>query len=139
MVTSGIGDASARCEDERFATNIARVERRAELNAMIEEVMRTQPLEHWLAKLAEHGVPHAPVRSIDEVADDAQVREALVGTARFANGADANLVRAPVRVDGGALPIRRAPPLHGEHTDEVLGEVGVSAPAIAELRSAGVI
>jgi crotonobetainyl-CoA:carnitine CoA-transferase CaiB-like acyl-CoA transferase len=126
-------------EDERYATNIARVERRAELNAMIEDVMRTEPLEHWLARLTQHGVPHAPVRSIDEVADDAQVQSALIAKARFASGADARLVRAPIQVDGAALPIRRAPPLHGQHTEEVLREVGVSTAAIAELRSAGVV
>ena len=123
-------------EDPRFATNISRVERRAELNTMIEDVLRTRPLEHWLAKLKEHGVPHAPVRTIDEVASDPQVQAALVASPP---DRAARLVRAPVQVDGEALPIRRAPPLHGEHTDEVLREIGLDAAAIGDLRAAGVV
>lgn len=126
-------------EDPRFATNIARVERRAELNALIEEVMRARPATYWLSRLTQFGVPHAEVRSVDEVANDQQVREDLVTTTRRSGGGEAMLVRAPISIDGSALPIRRPPPLHGEHTDEVLGELGLTAARIAQLRGDGII
>ncbi|MGH2489061.1 MAG: CoA transferase, partial [Candidatus Limnocylindria bacterium] len=49
------------------------------------------------------------------------------------------LPASPIRVDGARLPIRRAPPLLGEHTDQILGEIGMSRSEIAALRAAGVV
>jgi formyl-CoA transferase len=49
------------------------------------------------------------------------------------------LPASPIRVDGARLPIRRPPPRLGEHTDEILGEIGVSVRDIAALRAAGVV
>jgi crotonobetainyl-CoA:carnitine CoA-transferase CaiB-like acyl-CoA transferase len=126
-------------EDPRFATNIDRVRNRAELHELMEPVLRARPLEAWLALLTKHGVPHAPVRSIAEVAADPTVRATMIATARGTGGATFDLVRSPIRLDGRSLPLGGGPPGHGEHTDDVLRELGYATDTVTDLRSAGVI
>jgi crotonobetainyl-CoA:carnitine CoA-transferase CaiB-like acyl-CoA transferase len=125
-------------EDPRFSTNVLRVTNRAELNDMIAHVLRTKPLDAWISALAEHGVPHAPVRSVAEVAVDPQVRDTLVGRVAM-GGNEVQLIRSPIWLDGSMLPLRAGPPGHGEHTDDVLAELGYARERIDELRSSSVI
>jgi crotonobetainyl-CoA:carnitine CoA-transferase CaiB-like acyl-CoA transferase len=125
-------------EDPRFATNVLRVTNRAELNLMIAEVLRAKPLDTWIALLTEHGVPHAPVRNVAEVAADPQVRDTLVGRVKMGPD-EIQLIRSPIWLDGSMLPLRVGPPAHGEHTDEVLSELGYAKERIDQLRSSSVI
>ncbi len=108
--------------DERFATNEARVRHRDELIPPLAEAFATRTAADWLSALDASGVPCAPVRALDEVfaspegaASVQEVRDRTRGLLR--------LVADPIRVDGSTLPVRSPPPLLGEHTDEVLGEL----------------
>jgi formyl-CoA transferase/CoA:oxalate CoA-transferase len=126
--------------DERFADGLARIRNREALSAEIESALATQSLEHWVARLNEAGVPAGPVLDVAEVFADPQVlaRNLLVelphpelGTFRT-TGLPVRLSRTPGRIE-------RRPPLHGEHSDEVLRECGLDPDEIASLREAGVV
>ena len=79
------------------------------------------------------------MRSIAEVAQDPTVRETMIAATRGPAGGMLDLVRSPIRLGGRPLPLRGGPPGHGEHTDEILRELGYDTGATADLRAAGVI
>jgi crotonobetainyl-CoA:carnitine CoA-transferase CaiB-like acyl-CoA transferase len=121
--------------DERLATNPGRVEHRDELVRALAGTFYTRTAEEWLSRLDAHGVPAGKVRG---------VREAFEAAAAAGEGAsvivghptigELALVRGPIRVDpkdhGDALPAPTAPPLLGQHTVEVLGQIGVDPGAL---------
>lgn len=128
-------------DDPRFDTNAKRVERRQELEALIESRLQTGDRETWLQRFAEAGVPCGPINDIAELFADPQVshREMIVevehptaGRIKLP-GIPAKFSRTPGRVQG-------PPPLLGEHTEEVLtGLLGYSGETIHRLRAEGVI
>jgi crotonobetainyl-CoA:carnitine CoA-transferase CaiB-like acyl-CoA transferase len=127
-------------QDERFAHALARLRNRSELSAEMEEVLGTQDVEHWVLKLNEAGVPTGPVLDLEQVFADPQVlaREMLVELPHPEVGSF-KTTGLPIKLGRSPGRIERRPPLHGEHTDEVLRECGVSAREVALLRGAGVV
>ena len=126
--------------DERFADGLGRIRNREALSGELEAVLGTREVAHWVERLNEAGVPAGPVLDMRGVVSDPQVqaREMLVelphpevGTFRT-TGLPVKLSRTPGELE-------RPPPLHGEHTDEVLGELGYSPEAIRALRAAQVV
>ena len=124
-------------DDPRFRGFGERLRNRDALTAEIEAVLATDDVVHWVDRLNEAGVPCGPVLDLEQVFADPQVlaREMLVELPhptreRFlTTGLPVKLSRTP-----GAI-VRR-PPLHGEHTEEVLGECGLTGAEIASLREA---
>jgi len=127
--------------DLRFGTNRDRVANRGVLVPLIEAAFRRRTTDDWLARLGAEGVPGAPIRSVDRVLADPQVRQRgmVLETAHPVHG-KLPALGTPVKVDG-AMGLETAPPPKlGEHTDAVLGSVlEYSAVRIAELRAAGVV
>ena len=127
--------------DPRFATNRDRTEHRQILVPEIERVFTTRTTGEWLERLREHGVPAAPILTIDRVLDDPQIRQRgmVVDMAHPVHGTLPTL-GTPVKV-GGAMKIDVTPPARlGEHTDQVLREIaGYSAERVAELRRSRVV
>ncbi|HUH06803.1 MAG TPA: CoA transferase, partial [Egibacteraceae bacterium] len=124
--------------DPRFATNALRVANREELSKALAAVFSTRSARDWQTALDAAGVPCAPVQSIDQVASDPHVEQVgLVSTVGHARG-DIRLVGSPVRVNAQRSQIRRAPPLVGEHTEEILAALGLDPQMIDQLRSQGV-
>jgi formyl-CoA transferase/CoA:oxalate CoA-transferase len=126
--------------DARFEDALARVRNRDELGREIESVLSERSVEHWVEVLNAAGVPAGPVLDVAEVFRDPQVlaRGMLVelphpelGVFRT-TGLPVKLTRSPGRVE-------RRPPLHGEHSEEVLRECGLDAAEVAALRRAGVV
>jgi crotonobetainyl-CoA:carnitine CoA-transferase CaiB-like acyl-CoA transferase len=126
-------------EDPRFATNPVRVEHRDTLAGLLQEVLLRQPAEDWLEVLDRHGVACAPVRSVAQVADDAEVRRTMVAHVAADDGLDVPLIASPLRLDGAQLPVRSAPPPLGRDTAAVLAEVGVPPERVAALEADGVV
>jgi crotonobetainyl-CoA:carnitine CoA-transferase CaiB-like acyl-CoA transferase len=127
-------------DDERFATPVARIRNVEERLAMTAEVLRTRTSAEWLRTLDAEQVPCAPVNSRAAVLTDPQVRanELIVESEHPHAGAMRQPRPAP-RFGVTPAALERPAPMLGEHTDEVLREMGMSASAIAELRAAGVV
>jgi crotonobetainyl-CoA:carnitine CoA-transferase CaiB-like acyl-CoA transferase len=128
-------------QDPRFATNGKRVENRAELTRMIQEIFGKKSTVEWLALLESAGVPNGPINNIAQVFEEPQVKARGVKIELdHAAAGKLPLVASPMRFSGTALEYRLAPPLLGEHTDEVLrGLLGKSDEEIAQLRAKGVL
>ncbi len=127
--------------DLRFGTNRDRVANRGVLVPLIEAAFRRRTTDDWLARLGAEGVPGAPIRSVDRVLADPQVRQRgmVVETAHPVHG-KLPALGTPVKVDGAMGLETAPPPTLGEHTEAVLGGVlEYSAARIAELRAAGVV
>ncbi len=113
--------------DERFATNAARVSNRADLIPQLAAVFQTRNRDEWIGLLVGAEVPCAPINSIAEVFEDPQTAALdLVETVPHPTIGDLRLVRSPLSLDGTPASTRRHPPLLGEHTAEVLRELGLS-------------
>lgn len=127
--------------DARFDTNAKRVEQRDLLVGMIAEKMRARPAREWLAALEPAGVPCGPINDLGQVFSDPQVRHrGLQVKAPHAAAGEVTMVANPIKFSRTPVEHDRAPPLLGEHTDEVLRAVlGLDAGAIGALRRDGVI
>jgi crotonobetainyl-CoA:carnitine CoA-transferase CaiB-like acyl-CoA transferase len=127
--------------DVRFATNAARVAHRAELVGILTPAMASRSQAAWIAALETADVPCGPINRIDQVFDDPQAvaRGLTIKMEHTAQG-EMNLVASPLRLSGTPPEYRFAPPLLGEHTEDILNGVLAIQPAeIARLRAAKII
>jgi len=127
--------------DARFATNGKRVENRAELTRLLAAIFKKRTKRQWLDLLEAAGVPNGPINDVAQVFEEPQVKARAVRIELpHAAGAKLPLVASPMRFSETPIEYRQAPPLLGEHTDEVLRTLlGKSEAEIARLRAARVI
>ncbi len=132
----------ARLADLReFASNSARVENRDGLIATLSEALRTQPTSHWLSTFADAGVPCGPINDLEAVFESDYAQEkGLVRHQPHPLSDELPTVANPVSFSATPVTYDKAPPMLGQHTDEVLREwLGYSAASIDSLRQAGAI
>jgi crotonobetainyl-CoA:carnitine CoA-transferase CaiB-like acyl-CoA transferase len=126
-------------DDPRFETREGRAEHRAALNDPIAERLRTRTTAEWVDACATVGIPCGPVYSVDQMLEDPQVRHlGVVAPVTGARRGRMELVRNPVTTSEGLCTVRSASPEPGEHTDDVLRELGYSANEIAALHAQSV-
>jgi crotonobetainyl-CoA:carnitine CoA-transferase CaiB-like acyl-CoA transferase len=126
-------------DDPRFADNAARVRHRDELTEALEEVLRRETTAHWLASLEAEGVPAAEVQDIARVFAGEQARALeAIQELHHATAGDYRVVGAPVRLDTERFPYPSAAPSLGQHTFEVLDELGFPRIEVDRLVSEGV-
>ena len=127
--------------DPRFSTNKLRVANRAELVPLIRQLTVFKTTAEWVAQLEAVGVPCGPINDLAQVFADPQVRAR--GLAMQLPHALAGLVpqvASPIRLSETPVEYRNAPPLLGEHTQQVLEQVlGLKAGAVEALRQSGVV
>jgi len=133
-------DLEELLEDERFTDNPKRVAHRREIVPIIERRIRTLTKAEVVRRLREANVPVGPINDLQEVFGDPVVRH--LGLIAEVDHPSAGRVRAPgipVRLSGTPASVRRHPPELGEHTDEILGELGYAKEEIAALRRDGAL
>ncbi len=126
--------------DPRFATNIDRVKHRAELETILEKTIAGLQRERLLKVLEEAGVPATPVNTVDQVMHDPQTAaRGMVDRVVHPVLGEIPVVSTPVKFSNMKVGVRTAAPVRGQHTDEVLADLGYSADAIAALRSRKIV
>jgi formyl-CoA transferase len=133
--------------DARYASNTLRVQHRSALIPAMEAVTRTRSTADWIALLEDKAVPCGAINDIGQAFADAQVQArglklnqalapAIIDDTAIESIAS---VASPLRLSGTPPVLHRAPPMLGEHTDEVLAGLGLAADVVAGLRAQGVV
>ena len=126
--------------DPRFATNADRTKHQRDLAEILETVFSSKSVAEWLTVLEQAGVPAGPVYNMEQVYSDPQVqaREMMIDVEHPIAGLTKS-IGLPVKLSETPGEIRRPAPALGQHTDEILGELGMSAELIASLRERHVV
>jgi crotonobetainyl-CoA:carnitine CoA-transferase CaiB-like acyl-CoA transferase len=127
-------------EREEFKQDVGRARNRAQLNEEINRVTVTRTTAEWVAILNEAGVPSGPIYTMDQVFADPQVRH--IGAAAEMHHptlGDVRVVNQAVGLSRTPASIVRPPPEAGEHSEEVLGELGYSRAQIDDFRARRVV
>ncbi|QXG38311.1 CaiB/BaiF CoA transferase family protein [Pseudomonas viridiflava] len=127
--------------DPRFLTNKLRVANRSELIPLIRQATVFKTTAQWVNELEAAGVPCGPVNDLAQVFDDPQVlARGLALELPHALGGRVAQVASPIRLSETPVEYRRAPPLLGEHTSQVLQALlGMSGDEVVALKEAGVL
>ncbi|MBB6520774.1 CaiB/BaiF CoA transferase family protein [Pseudoteredinibacter isoporae] len=128
-------------QDERFATNPARVQNRDVVCQEVAEIMVQQSSEYWLEELSVRGVPCGPINNIEQVFANPQIqhRQMQIDVEHPLSGS-ISLCNSPIKYSRTAIEISKAPPLLGSDTDDVLSDLlGMDETQLNSLREKGCI
>lgn len=135
-----LGLGAAVRDDERFASNPARLAHRAELNALIEPRVGALPSDDLLNRLREAEIPSGPINGpADLLGHEQFVARDNIITMNHPAAGDVRSLANPVRLSDSPADYRLPPPRLGEHTGEVLRDLGVAPQTLLELRHRGVV
>jgi crotonobetainyl-CoA:carnitine CoA-transferase CaiB-like acyl-CoA transferase len=127
-------------DDPRFADNAGRIRHRDALLPALEAATRTVPTTALLERLRAADVPCAPIQALDAVAADPQTKASeMLAPTPHPEIPDLLTVALPVRWDGARPVPLRPPPRLGEHTGEILAELGLAPAEIEALRARGTV
>ncbi|WP_254547049.1 CaiB/BaiF CoA transferase family protein [Halomarina pelagica] len=127
-------------DDDRFAVNAKRVENRETLDALLDDELGEYTTDELVDRLDEAGVPATPVQDLEQVFDHEQVRaRGMRQSIEHPTAGVVEMPGSPMHFSSTPATIRRAPPLLGEHTAEVLAEYGYSEAEIERLEADGVV
>jgi len=124
-----------------YATTQLRSKNRKALNARLAAITRERSSAHWIKALNRAGIPCGPINSIDQTFAEPQVQHlAIARPLKHAELGDISVVGQPITMSAAPQPAAMRPtPELGQHTGEILKDLGYSAQAIADLRARGVV
>jgi formyl-CoA transferase len=126
--------------DPRFATVAGRLDNRAALQAIVEQVTIGEPRQHWLGLCEAAGIPAGPIYSVPEALADAHARaRGMVQELDHPVAGRVKNLGNPVKLSASPATMRKAAPILGEDTEAILGELGYGSAEIAQLREKGVL
>jgi crotonobetainyl-CoA:carnitine CoA-transferase CaiB-like acyl-CoA transferase len=128
-------------QDARFTKNRDRVANRDTLDGMITDTLGTNTADAWLAKLKAAGVPCGRINTVAQALDDPHTAaRQMVETVEHPTLGALKMLGIPFKFGDTPASVRRAPPILGEHTDDILArDLGLDEAAIAALRAGKVI
>jgi crotonobetainyl-CoA:carnitine CoA-transferase CaiB-like acyl-CoA transferase len=130
----------ALADDPRFSSWVARLDHRDELLPLLEARFKSHPRAYWLRTLAEHDIPAAPVQTLAEFMADPAVRHHdLVREYDHPEVGRLRMMGQPLVFAGTPLRDPGPPPTLGQHTAEVLDELGYPPAMVADLRARGIV
>jgi len=121
--------------DERFASNGARVANRQDMVGLVSAAISQKPAAEWLEQLETAGIPAGPINTLTQALSDLQAHHRQM--VRSIGGAP--LVGSPVRLDSERADSDLPPPALGQHTQDVLATIGIDEGELERLRNAGVV
>jgi len=137
-----VADCGHLLEDDRFKTNAARVSNRDHVTETLNEILRQKPSAWWLENLENEKIGCGPINTLEQVFADPHVkaREMVIEMDHPATGkAPLKLIANPIKFSETPPTYRQAPPMLGQHTDDILNEAGLSAEEIAKLKDDGTV
>ena len=127
-------------EDPRFKDREDRLVNYDELKALLQEIAETRPRQEWLDALSQHDVAHAPINRLDEVFEDPQVQHLdRIMELEHPKHGTIHTVRSGVNLSDTPFRVSALPPELGEHTAEILRELGFSEERVERLAEAGTV
>jgi glutaryl-CoA transferase len=136
-----VADCRDLAQDGRFATNGKRVENRAVLVPLLQEIFLRRTTHEWVDALETAGVPNGPINNLKQVFEEPQViARGMKIEVEHASAGKVPLMASPMRFSETPLEFKLPPPTLGQHTGEVLqGVLGLDDAAIARLHDEGII
>jgi crotonobetainyl-CoA:carnitine CoA-transferase CaiB-like acyl-CoA transferase len=126
--------------DPRFATNPSRVQHRAHVVGVLQDIFKQQTCDHWIALLERHDIPTCRVNRLEDILAHPQIKEnGLIVERDDPKRGRISVLGPPVKLSRTATTFDRLAPSIGEHTDEVLREYGLKPGEIAALRESKVV
>jgi formyl-CoA transferase len=127
-------------DDSRFATNSDRGRNVEELEALIEEVFADDDTDTWRQRCDAAGVPAGPINTFSQALSDPHyVERGMVQEFEHPTAGNVKTLGFASKFSSTPQQIRRPSPLLGEHTEEVLADMGIDAGRLAELRERGAV
>jgi len=135
-----VAGCTALTGDPRFATNGKRVENRAEMTRLLQEIFAKRTTRDWVESLEAAGVPNGPINNIAQVFEEPQVKARNIKIELdHPIAGKMPLVASPMRFSGTPIEHTMAPPTLGQHTEDVLRSLGKSESELARLRADGIV
>jgi len=126
--------------DERFSTAEARSDNRVEMNVLISDLTLTNTSQHWIDVLNEAGCPCGPINSMDQVFADPQVKHLeMAVSVEHPRLGSFEIVNQAIKMSRTPSSVRTATPEQGEHTDDILSDLGYDQTTIHEFHQNGVV
>lgn len=133
-------DAPELGADPRYVTNALRVKNRGDLTAKIGELLKQKETSHWLAALGQANIPHGPINTVEQAfAHPQAIHRGMRVDMEHPLGVTVPTVASPIRLSKTPVTYRKAPPMLGAQSDEILENLGYGVDDRAALRKKGVL